>query len=337
MKKILFPVMFFFFIAIGCSVSALPSVSTPSPLASTNTPILLAPTQTSAPATPTTSTLPVPTQTSSPVLPPPVAIVQSFVHFASSGNIANNWTYLDSSLTNNTPNVLVLVTSNWNPAGVGGTYNDHAIGVWYESESQKWAVYNQDMAAMPIDAAFNVQVPPAGTTGFVHTANAGNIVDNWTYIDSPLTTNIPNAIVFVTSNWNPGDVGGTYNDHEIGVWYDSSAQKWAIYNQDIASMPVGAAFNVFIPPASATVFVHISSVDNISYNYTYIDSSLTNNTPNAVLLVTSNWNPGNIGGTYNDHAVGVWYDTSVGKWAIYNQDMAAMPVDAAFNIMVLDN
>jgi hypothetical protein len=81
---------------------------------------------------------------------------------------------------------------------------------------------------------------------FVHTATAANINSNWTEIDHPLTNDDPNAIVFVTQNWNPGDSSGQYNDHSIGVWYRSSTGRWAIFNQDIASMPEGADFNVIV-------------------------------------------------------------------------------------------
>jgi hypothetical protein len=57
----------------------------------------------------------------------------------------------------------------------------------------------------------------------------------------------PNAILFVTPNWNPGGVGsGVYDNHAIGVYFDPASQKWTIFNQDFAVMPVNAAFNVMI-------------------------------------------------------------------------------------------
>jgi hypothetical protein len=104
-----------------------------------------------------------------------------FVNTATAANISSNWTDIDHPLTNGNPNAIVMVTQNWNPAGVGGTYNDHPIGVWYHSSAQKWAIFNQDQASMPEGAAFNVVVPPSGADVFVHTATAGNIASNWTY------------------------------------------------------------------------------------------------------------------------------------------------------------
>jgi hypothetical protein len=83
------------------------------------------------------------------------------------------------------------------------------------------------------------------------------------------------------------------------------------------------------------VFIQHATSENISANSTYIDNSLTNANPNAVLYVTQNWNPGGNAGTYNNHPVGVWYDPARQRWAIFNQDREAMPEGAAFNVAVL--
>lgn len=95
-----------------------------------------------------------------------------------------------------------------------------------------------------------VSADGSGTPGesviLVHRATPGNVSANSTYLDSPLTNGNPDALVSVTQNWNPGGDGGTYNDHEIGVWYDSSREKWAIFNQDRADMTEGLAFNVIV-------------------------------------------------------------------------------------------
>jgi hypothetical protein len=89
---------------------------------------------------------------------------------------------------------------------------------------------------------------------FVHRATSENISFNSTFIDNPLTNGNPDVILYVTQNWNPGGSGGTYNNHPIGVWYDNNRKKWAIFNQDRARMPSGAAFNVAVleRPADAS-------------------------------------------------------------------------------------
>ncbi len=263
-------------------------------------------------------------------IPPASSLGVQFVHVATAANSAGDYTIIDHPLTNGKPDAIILVTPNWNPGNVGGTYDKHPIGVWYDGS--KWAIFNQDHTAIPVNAAFNVIIPTPGPGVFVHKATAGNSVFDYTMIDNVLTNNNPNAIVVVTPNWNPGGVGGIYSDYKIGVWYTGS--KWAIFNQDGATaIPVDTAFNVSVLTAGTGIFVHTATAGNSTGDYTMIDNALTNNNPNAIVFVTPNWNPGNVGGTYNNHNIGVWYDGS--KWAIFNQDHTAIPVNAAFNVLVL--
>jgi len=263
----------------------------------------------------------------------PETYAGGFVHQATAANISGNYTVIDHPLINGNPNAIVFVTPNWNPGNVGGTYNNHNIGIWYSSSQQKWAIFNQDLAPMPVNAAFNVLVLVPQSDVFVHKATSANIFLNYSLIDHPLSNADPNAIVFVTSNWNPGgSSSGIYNNQNIGVWY-SLTQKWSVFNQNTtAPMPNNAAFNVLIPHPDASVFVHKATTGNTSGHITTIDYPLTNNKPNAILLVTPNWNPGGVGGTYNNHPIGVYY--TGGKWTIFNQDFAAMPPNAAFNVIV---
>jgi hypothetical protein len=86
-----------------------------------------------------------------------------FVHRATSESVSSNSTYLDNRLINNNPNAILSVTQSWNPEGEGGTYNDHPVGVWYDAGAEQWAIFNQDRAAMPEGAAFNVVVAAAPT------------------------------------------------------------------------------------------------------------------------------------------------------------------------------
>ena len=79
---------------------------------------------------------------------------------------------------------------------------------------------------------------------FIHIATEENVSSNSTYIDYPLANANLSALLFVTPNWNPEGSSNIYNDHPIGVWYDPTAQRWAIFNEDREAMPIGAAFNV---------------------------------------------------------------------------------------------
>lgn len=265
----------------------------------------------------------------------------AFVHKATTQNLSNHTTFISHPKINNNPNAIVVVTPNWNPGGTGGTYNNHSIGVYYLPAIGRWGIFNQDLAFIPVNASFNVLIPDTRTDVFRHTATPGNTAgasNQYTFIDHPLLNNNPNAIAFVTQNWNPdGATSGTYNDRPVGVFYNGSLQKWTIFNQSVTAMPAGADFNVFVPPPGANVFVHTATSANITSNWTVIDHPLLNNKPDAKVLVTQNWNPGGVGGTYNNHPIGVFYSGSLQKWAIFNQDNAPMPVDADFNVMVLND
>ena len=252
------------------------------------------------------------------------------IHRANTSNIVSNWTHMNDPYTRYSPNNLIFVTPNWNPPGSSGVYNSHPIGVWYTGEntpSQKWAVFNQDLANVPVGAAFNYRVEVASRNGpTIHKATATNTFGNYTIINHLLANGKPNAILQVTQNWNPPGSGGVYNPHNIGVWYTGT--KWSVFNQDGAPLPLGSAFNIRV----GLGFIHTATPSNIIGYRTVIDSPQFNGKPGISILVTPNWNPGGAGGTYNDHPIAVWYNSVTSKWEIFNQDFAAMPVNTAFNV-----
>jgi hypothetical protein len=129
----------------------------------------------------------------------------------------------------------------------------------------------------------------------------------------------------VTHNWG-GVVGGIFDDHALGVWYTGS--RWAIFHEDLTAIPVNAMYNVVVGDG----FVHHATAANTSSYITTIDNPYANGNPGAILIVTPNWNPGGGFGVYNDHPISVWYDGS--HWTIYNEDFAAIPANAAFNVEV---
>jgi hypothetical protein len=94
-----------------------------------------------------------------------------------------------------------------------------------------------------------VIVPPAAE-GFVHRAGPADTFGNVTYLDDPLLNGRPDADVSVTPSWNPGGGGGVYDDHPVGVLYDEDAGRWFVYNEDGASMPRRATFNVAVSGAT---------------------------------------------------------------------------------------
>ena len=248
----------------------------------------------------------------------------AFVHRGSRATTVENWVYVDHPQANNDPSAQLLITANWNPGGTGGTYNNHHTGVWLTQQG-RWSIYNEDRLVLSPTAAFNVLVTKAG---FIHRASPGNIVNNWSLLDHPACNGRSDAVVLVTASWNPGGIGGTYNNHALGVWYTNG--RWAVFNQDRAPMPPTAAWNVLCPEGA---FVHRVSPQNLcGGNGTWLEHPAARGNPDAVILVTPNWNPGGQGGLYHGSALGVYYCGD--RWAIFNQDLAPMPIGAAFNVWI---
>src|SRR5581483_4118306 len=91
----------------------------------------------------------------------------AFIHQATAANIAaapcgsSQCTLIDHPLINDDPNAILIVTPNYTPPGVAGyVYNNHPIGVCFCGTH--WVIFNQDTAAMPVNAAFNVLVVKSG-------------------------------------------------------------------------------------------------------------------------------------------------------------------------------
>lgn len=170
-----------------------------------------------------------------------------------------------------------------------------------------------------------VPIPPSTMTAYAHIAKTSNISGNSTIIDNTNTNGNPNAKIFVTPEYNS-------SNKNIGVWYNSSTQKWAIFNQDQTAINPNSKYYIVIENTTANV--HQSNTTNTTYNYTHINHPLANNNPNAKVFVTQRWNYAAANNGYNNRAIGVWYNSSVGKWAIYNEDQASMGIGLEFNVLV---
>jgi hypothetical protein len=169
-----------------------------------------------------------------------------FTHTATDTNSRGDYTYISDPAIDGDPDTVVLVVPSTDRGNARGASYDHNIGVWYEGiNEKKWAIFNQDRAAIPAGRTFKVIIPPASET-FVHHAKLDNTAGNSTYLNNPLTVGEPDAFLRVTQTWNPGGGRGVYNDHPIDVVYDADIRKWAIYNRDGAPMPDGAAFNIAV-------------------------------------------------------------------------------------------
>jgi hypothetical protein len=92
--------------------------------------------------------------------------------------------------------------------------------------------------------------------------------------------------------------------------------------------------SIKVSGVNKSAFVHTATVANkISSNGTDVDNPLCNGDPNAFLFVTQMLNPAAI--TYNNSPIGVYYNTARSKWEIFNQNNAAIPTNAQFNVLVI--
>jgi hypothetical protein len=264
----------------------------------------------------------------------------AFVHVATAENSEANHTYLDHPLLNGNPNAIALVTQNVNPGAVYMGANNHQIGLWYSDWHEKWSVFNQDVADMPDPAAFNVFVPPAGANTFTQVTTEDNRENQSTFIDHPLTNQNPSRNALFTPNWNPAGLPGQDNDHATGIWFHNARQQSAIHNEDLAEMPLEAAFNVHIPDDDAILIVHTTTTENTYYlNFSRIDHPDLNGNPYALVYVTHNYNPGGgLGGEYYDQGLGVFYSQLFDQWSVFNQDLDVdLPIGVSFNVLVIPN
>jgi hypothetical protein len=268
----------------------------------------------------------------------------TLVAVATSTNVSGDSLYIDDFNTNNNPSAFILITPNWNPNGVGGVYNNHPTGVWYNTAKGRWAIFNEDGAAMPLGAAFNVYTSPSCEGGVTFMATSANTVGDSVNLPlsfvNPITPPIWTLqdLYLVTQNWNPNGVGGVYNNHPIGVWFEGPKGPWAVFNQDESFIPPGASFNVYAnncPPYCYGVRTVVTGTGTLNGDSTIIDDPALNGQPSAQVFVTPNWNPNAGYGVYDNHNVGVWYNAFTARWEIFNADGAAMPAGASFNYAVI--
>ena len=123
-----------------------------------------------------------------------------------------------------------------------GVYNNHPIGVFYLPSSNGWAIFDQDKAAMPINASCNVEFTYRSDGPVcVHSATAGLISSNTARITCETGGDNTNSKLFVMPHWSsPGAL--VYMNHPFGVYHVGAT--WYVFTQDKAAMSVGASFNV---------------------------------------------------------------------------------------------
>ena len=270
-----------------------------------------------------------------------VSAVLSFGVVADDGGIALVETVTSTDLleypiadarVNSDPSRIILVTMLYRPNAAGpGQYNPHPLATRFNMEQKRWTIVNQDGAPIPAGLGFVIQAFASSKLAFVHTATAANVAAHLTYLDHPELNGRPSATLLVT----PRVLNGVArNLHPVGVFYDGSRSRWAIFNQDMAPLPIGFEFAIAIDATA----VHVADTASARTNYTYLNDPRLDGNPAAKLLATAVWNPdGAPKGVYHPHEIGVWYDPSVRRWTVFNQDRIPMQVGAAFAYRIVSD
>ncbi len=165
----------------------------------------------------------------------------TFLHTATAENLSGHFTTINHSDLNNVSNKILLATSNWNPEGVPGVYNNHNTSVGYFTPS--WFVLNTDFGDINVGASFNIYSQDPSPNAYVHTANNLNTLAAITYLDHPLLNATPCAQINLTPRT------GLHGDTAFVAIYAAGAQRWAIANANDTAMTIGAEFNVVIDAA----------------------------------------------------------------------------------------
>jgi hypothetical protein len=267
-----------------------------------------------------------------------VTVTSHFVWVPTEVSISGDTTFINNGATNGHRKDLLFVTPNLSPGGLDPCpcllLPISPVGVWYNGS--RWGVFNENSSGMNGLMSYNVLVVPKSGNGvFITKSKASNTTGDYVLINSAATNGKPKAIIQVTQNYSPDAV---VNDHLVGVRYLPARHKWAIFNEDHAAMPHGAAFNVLVGTAatnggrSTTI---TTTRHNRPGNVVFLSNPRTTGNPNNVTFVTQDYNPGGTGHTGDSGFPYVAYLGS--KEFISNWHGPLMPLGASFNLLIFSS
>jgi hypothetical protein len=227
------------------------------------------------------------------------------------------------SLLNIPRSSVVHVTAVSNPSP-----GAHPAGVMWDGKG--WAIFNNDKADIADGATYLICVRAPSAAAFVYRASLTDTSSNSCILKHPLLDGRPEVRPILTSVWNPNGATGVNNPHPIGAWWTGS--HWAVYNEDRAPMPAGAAFHIEVARDGGDVFLHRATLTSIAGNTSRLSHPRLDKNPHAIFHCTHIWNPDGALGVYNPHCTAVRWDGA--GWSIVNLDLAPMPEGASFVIAI---
>jgi hypothetical protein len=179
---------------------------------------------------------------------------------------------------------------------------------------------------------------------FVHASNASNITDNLTRIAAPFALLSGDRLQLSQFGRDIDGISplpsGAQN--HLGVWFNPTVSLWNIFGQSTAagSIAPNRRFFTLLNINSNSNLLHVSTGSNTSFNVSRLDHPQLNNQPDAIPIVTQRWDPElDNSGTYNNSAIGVWYNPAISRWTVFNQEPVgglapSIPENAAFHVMI---
>jgi PKD repeat protein len=230
----------------------------------------------------------------------------TYLHITSTANISGGVSYIDNPVTNNKPNVVIILTNNW-VSGAAASPNK-IVGVFYFNG--KWGIFNEDGSDVKQGIRYNVMVKEP--TDKALTLTPSSVSGNYAYLNHASLNGNPNARLLVTQNF------AAYNNFPIGVWYNGS--NWVVFNQNGGVMPSTVKFNVVIDDK-----IFVATATSPVSNYGDFSNAATDSQADALIFATQYWTAVN-----NGSEIGVWYNN--GRWSIFNQNASNMPLNAKFMV-----
>jgi hypothetical protein len=178
---------------------------------------------------------------------------------------------------------------------------------------------------------------------FEHQSTIANIASNITTLTQPPLTLVNTDVLQIGQFGRDIDFGSLIPNQAVhlGVWFKPTDQRFSIFNQNsFGVMAPNRRFFVLLNQDSNTNLRHVASGSNTLFNVTTLDHPQLNGQASAIPIVTQQWDPDGDGdGTYNNSAIGVWYDTTPpARWKIFNQSGTSgapnISAGAAFNVMI---
>jgi hypothetical protein len=212
------------------------------------------------------------------------------------------------TLANSTAEVLAQVLSNTVTYGQRGLLISGAVDV--QLANNLFAYNGED-----------VLIAGESTVSFLHNLSHGNASTRLAGTTG-LVTGSP-RLAFDGFRIRPGSAAADAGNADIGMSHMELV--------DIDGLPryKGAAIDIGAHESGASHVLHRA----LASNTTGYMSSMAElrDMPAANPQLTQNWNPGGgVSGVYNNHPVGIY--RVGGRWTIFNEDLAPIPMSASFNV-----